>query len=222
MLMSSFKSKISNFWYYYKYYLLVAVLAVFATVIAVKSCADRQNYDLCVMFATHSVEELGVDEDGLPIVFDTDDISLFLNEYVTDNNGDKTPSTQIISIFYGKTANDYSNASAIRAANISSGKCALYLLDKQNYNELHQNGFLYDLTELGESKYIEGDRFNILESGLLDSVEVFKAIQELETETPYYLCIRAYNENQAEKNSTYKKQHEAAIDTMKNIIKSAS
>lgn len=198
------KSKIQNFWYYYKYYLLTGALVLLALAIALNSCINRKDYDVNVLYATHGYSDTFYQGDELVTLFDT---------YAPDRNGDGVHDTQLVTINYGTTMQEYTSAGAARSANLASGKCLLFLLDKQNYQELSEGGFLEDLTVLGDSEYISGDAFLAYESGLLDNVSGFKAINE-----PYYLCLRKYDEVRAQKDEKFKDQYESAKKLLENII----
>lgn len=198
------KSKIQNFWYYYKYYLLVGALVLLAFAIALNSCFNRKDYDVNVLYATHGYSDTFYQGDELVTIFDT---------YAPDRNGDGVRDTQLITINYGSTMQEYTSAGAARSANLASGKCLLFLLDEQNYQELSEGGFLEDLTSFGESEFIKGDAFLAYDSGILDNVSGFKAINE-----PYYLCLRKYDETRAQKDKNFKAQFDAAKSLLENII----
>lgn len=198
------KAKLLNFWYYYKYYVLGAVMALLVLAIALNSCFNRKDYDVNVLYVTHGYSDTFYQGDDLISVFDT---------YVPDINGDGNRDSQLITINYGTTMQEYNSAGAARSANLASGKCVLFLLDEQNYNELSSGGFLEDLTALGSSDYVNGNAFLAYDSGLLDNVSGFKAMDE-----PYYLCLRKYDEGRAQNDKKFAQQYTAAKQLLTNII----
>ena len=73
------KAKLLNFWYYYKYYVLGAVMAILVLAIALNSCFNRKDYDVNVLYVTHGYSDTFYQGDELISVFDT---------YAPDINGD--------------------------------------------------------------------------------------------------------------------------------------
>ena len=197
------KNKIANIWYYYKYYLLAALLAVIVLAVAVKGCAEKKDYDVNLLFI-HGYSES---------FYQTDGIASALGSFAEDGNGDGITDVQIITINYGNTVQDSNNASAARSANLAAGKNVLFLLDEQNYNELKAGGFLAELSELGESEYLEGDRFDAVESGLFSEVSGLGADGQ-----KYYLCLRVYDSTKAKYDKSYDAQYNAAKSLITNIL----
>ena len=201
-----FKAKLKNFWYYYKYYLLIGAVLVFALLVAINSCFNRKSYDLSVLYVTYGYSDSFFQTGELISVFDT---------YVPDTNADGVCNSQFITINYGTTFQESNSAGAQRSANLASGKALLYLLDERNYRELKEGGFLADITELGESEFInaDGDAFLAYDSGMLDEVSGFKALNQ-----PHYLCLRVFDSKKADRDEEFRTQYETAKQTLKNII----
>lgn len=200
----TFKKRIENIWYYYKAYLIAGIVAVIALCVAINSCANRKKYDVNILYMTHGYADS---------FYQTDELSELFAAYTDDVNGDGITNTQIITIRYGETLQDINSANATRSANLAAGKNVLFLIDEQNYTELKNGGFLADISSLGESEYLESDRFCIFDSGLLDNVSGFKQVGDR-----YYLCLRTYDESKANTDASYKKQYDAAKQLLQNII----
>lgn len=195
------QKKLENIWYYYKYHILGGLLAIVAVAFAVGSCVSRGSYDVNILYMTHGY----VDIDG-----QMDDI---FDGYMTDINGDGVANTQVITINYGTTLQEMQSAGAARSANLAAGKNVLFLCDEQNYTELKDGGFLMDMSELGQSQYLDGDRFSATDAGILSSIEGFS-----NSDAKYYFCIRTYDEDKADSDAKYAAQYDAAFEFMKNII----
>ena len=194
-------SKLENVWYYYKYYILGGILALVVLAIAIGSCAKRGKYDVNVLYMTHEYVDVNRQLDPL------------FDNYAKDVNGDGKANTQVITISYGTTLKEMQSAGAARSANLAAGKNVLFLCDEQNYNELKAGGFLMDLSELGESQYLSGDKFDASSSGMLDSIEGMK-----NSKSNYYFCIRTYDEKKMQTDGNYGAQYDAAFAFMKNVI----
>lgn len=192
--------KFENIWYYYKYYILGGIVALVAIAFAVGSCVNKGTYDIKMLYMTHGY----VDIDG--------GIDTLMSEYASDVNRDGVSNVQVITINYGTTLQEAQSAGAARAANLTAGENVLFLVDEQNYNELKENGFLMDISDLGQSQYLNGDRFDATASGMLSSVEGFE-----KSELNYYLCIRTYDESKASIDKNYDKRYEAAYSFIKNV-----
>lgn len=200
----TFKKRIENLWYYYKAYLIAGIVALVALCIAINSCANRKKYDVNILYMTHGYADS---------FYQTDELSELFATYTDDVNGDGIANTQIITIRYGETMQDINSANATRSANLAAGKNVLFLVDEQNYTELKNGGFLADISSLGESEYLETDRFCIFDSGILDTVSGFKQVGD-----QYYLCLRTYDKAKADSDASYKTQYEAAKQLLQNII----
>ena len=198
------KNKLANLWYYYKFYILIGVVALLALAVGINSCVNRREYDVNVLFATHGYSDSFYQSSELVDLFD---------EYATDANGDGLANTQFITINYGTTLQEANSANATRSANLASGKALLFLLDEQNYNELKAGGFLQDISDLGDSEYLNGDRFEIYNSGMLDEVSGFAQLDD-----QYYLCLRTFDSKKAEDNKDFAAQYDAAKSLLVNII----
>ncbi len=193
--------KLENLWYYYKNYLIVGVLLVIAIVIAVVSCNGRGSYDIRVLYMTHEYVDM------------TGQLDVLFSEFVADNNNDGVSNAQVITINYGTTLKEAQSAGATRSANLASGKNVLFLVDEQNYNELKAGGFLQDISHLGSSQYLQGDRFDAKSSGLLSKIEGFS-----HTESNYYICVRTFDEERAKTDKNCAAGYDAAYTLIKNIL----
>ena len=200
----NFKSKLQNFWYYYKYYLLIGTVLIFALFVAINSCVNRKNYDLNILYVSYGYSDSFFQSGEL--------ISLF-DGFAPDKNGDGISETQIITINYGTTFQESNSAGAQRSANLASGKALLFLLDERNYQELKAAGFLENIENLGQSDFVREDAFLAYDSGLLDNISGFKSVNR-----PYYLCLRKYDEARAGSDSDFKAEYDSAEQTLINII----
>ncbi len=205
--MKSVLKKLSNIWYYYKYYMLAVLIAAVALFMTVKSCREKNDYDVSLLFMNHGYGTNFYRTETI------DQISQILGQFSPDRNEDGKTDVQVITINYGNTFQQNNSANSARSANLAAGKSVLFLLDDQNYSELKAGGFLADLSELGQSEYLEGDSFDAISSGLFSSVENFVVEGE-----SFHLCLRVYDEKKAESDSAFAEQYTAAKTLITNII----
>lgn len=193
--------KLENFWYYYKNYLIIGLVLIVSIIVGIVSCVGKGTYDINVLYMTHEYVDM------------TGQLDMLFSNYADDFNGDGLQNAQVITINYGTTLKEAQSAGATRSANLASGKNILFLVDEQNYNELKAGGFLQDISHLGSSQYLEGDRFDAKASGLLSSIEGFS-----KTESNYYLCVRTFDAERAKTDSKYAKKYDDAYALIKNIL----
>ncbi len=193
--------KLENLWYYYKNYLLVGCLLIIAVIVGIVSCANRGTYDVNVLYMTHEYVDM------------TGQLDMLFTGFADDFNGDGVENAQVITINYGTTLKEAQSAGATRSANLASGKNILFLVDEQNYNELKAGGFLQDISHLGQSSFLEGDRYDAKASGLLSTIEGFS-----KTKSNYYLCVRTFDSERAKTDSKYAKKYDDAYAVIKNIL----
>ncbi len=195
------RKKLENLWYYYKNYLLIALVLLISIVVGIVSCVGKGTFDINVLYMTHEYVDM------------TGQLDMLFSEFVDDFNGDGVKNAQVITINYGTTLKEAQSAGATRSANLASGKNILFLVDEQNYTELKAGGFLQDISHLGSSPYLESDRFDAKASGLLLSIEGFS-----KTKSNYYLCVRTFDEERAKTDSKYAKKYDEAYAVIKNIL----
>ncbi len=200
----TFKKRLGHIWYYYKFYILCGVIVLMALAVGLNSCFNRRKYDVNVLYMTHGYSDT---------FYQTDELCNLFDSFAEDTNGDGLANVQFITINYGTTVSESNSAYATRSANLAAGKNVLFLLDTKNYEELKNGGFLEDISNLGTSEYLIGDRYEIFNSGLLDNVSGFKQIGE-----QYYLCLRTYDEKKAKNDADYKAQYESAKALLTNVI----
>lgn len=128
-----FREKVQNFFSYYKYRVLAAVLAVIAVCVTVRSCASRKDYDLCVVVNFGRKLETEVSEN----------ISAELQKICPDFNGDGKISVKVSDCSYSrddyKLSGDYSTFTAVESkfyASFGSEENMIFLLSEDVLNDI--------------------------------------------------------------------------------------
>lgn len=195
------QEKLENFWYYYKWYVIGGLVLVIMLIVGIRSCTLKTNPDLYVLFAVdRSPNSL--------LVRETED---WLGSLTEDVNGDGEATAQLLTTTTTDQWNGYNSAAML--VQVNSGKAILYILTDDTYATLHENGVLQDLTAMvGESPYLEGDRYCITASGNLDHLGGFAE------EQPYYLCVRKVEGTTFEGEERYETQLRLAENVLKYMV----
>ncbi len=194
-------SKLNNFWYYHKWHLLLVLFLVATFIVGVRSCQQRPNPDLYVLFTKKDNQ----------IPFQATQLEEFFGAMVEDLNGDGKTTALVTQV--ALKAQDGTN-SATMLVQVNSGHSVLYILTDETYRILHENNVLADLGGLGQSDYIDGDRYLLSASGILDDMEYFK-----NDDTIYYLGIRKVDGTTLEDSEEHRAQLRLAESVMKQLIK---
>ena len=140
----TFAEKLQNFWYYYKYVMLVVVFLAVALGISIAQCAGREKFDTEVILytrASYTEKQIAA-------------IEAELEKYCDDLDGDGVVNVQVIDCSYHKnTGFEHSNAKESKLnANITSNDVAiLYITDDETYKlltdryESHDIDFFVDI-----------------------------------------------------------------------------
>ncbi len=195
------RKKLENFWYYYKWHTLGGLFLLVTALVAVHSCRMRVNPDLYLLYM----------RDETPIASQTAELEGWLSAMVEDINEDGEKTARVMS--YSRSNMWNGDDSAAMVVQVNAGDAVLYLVSETTYNTLHQNGVLQDLSAMGDSPYLEGDRYKITDSGVLKELEYF----ESDTDR-LYLCMRKVAGTSFEKEPRYLAQQEQGQRVLKQII----
>lgn len=204
------RSKFENFWYYYKWHTIGAIFILLTILVGTYSCSQKEDPDFQLLYV----------RDDTPLAEQADALQVWLNGMIEDTNGDGETVAKVISVARSNMWNgDDSQAMVV---NVATGDALLYLVSEQTYNLLHEQEtpVLQDLSFLGESPYLEGDRYNLRASGVLDEMnyeEIYPFKMEKEKE-PLYLCLRCVKGTALEGSEKHLKQEELSIELLKKII----
>ena len=194
------REKLENFWYYYKWYVIGGALVLMALIVGIHSCSVKPNPDHYVLYAVdHSPNALLVEE--------TEE---WLGTLTRDVNGDGKTSARLMATTTTDQWNGYNTAAMLVQAN--SGKAVLYIMTEATYKIMSENGMLQPLE--GESPYLQGDRYDLMASGVLEAVPGFAE----ETQN-YYLGIRKVEGTTFEGKEHYIQQEELAKEMLASLIK---
>lgn len=199
MTKEEFRKKAENFWYYYKWYVVGAIILILTLLVGIRSCNRKVHADLHVLFAA----------DRSPNSILVAEMQDWLASMTPDVNQDGEAVARVMTT---ATIDQWSgNNTAAMVVQATTGEAVLYFLTDETYKILHDNGMLQTLP--GESPYMEGDRYLLKKSGALDAVPVYA-----EEEEEIYLCIRKVAGTNLDGSERHIKQEELAKSILKRLI----
>lgn len=200
----TFKMKLENFWFYYKWYILAAILIICMAVVSIHSCANKKSIDMYVLYMVNGAYSTQANEQ----------LALKLENYVDDIDGDGEKRVQIITISFSDVLdrNDMAQESALTrlVGQISAGPALFYVFDDANYKALKEAEVkILDEIDMTLSA-AEADRFNATVHGFFDD------IPEFENEENLYFGVRV--SDGITENDTRYSQVKQSRDTLGKII----
>lgn len=150
----TFKDRVSNIWYYYKWMIIIVGVLVLALIIATVQLIDQKDNDIDMLY-------IGA---GVLSVSDNGKLKDFVADYVNDINGDGTKqvglleltaTTDNVSRIDGESVTiDYdTNKSVLQRfeTEVRAGDALIYLCDDYYYERLKSTGVLAPLSSVLES-----------------------------------------------------------------------
>lgn len=150
----TFKDRVSNIWYYYKWMIIIAGVLVLALIIATVQLIDQKDNDIDMLY-------IGA---GVLSVSDNGKLKDFVADYINDINGDGTKqvglleltaTTDNVSRIDGESVTiDYdTNKSVLQRfeTEVRAGDALIYLCDDYYYERLKSAGVLAPLSSVLES-----------------------------------------------------------------------
>lgn len=197
---STVSKKLENFWYYYKWYVVGGVFLLLTLLIGIRSCNQRVQTDLYLLYVC----------DETPNAAQTAELEEWFAALAEDRDADGAKTAKVLPIARTNMWNG-DDASAM-VVQVNTGEAVLYLLSETAYDTMHTNEVLQDLSAY-ESPYVNGDRYDLTASGILQSIPGFA-----EEEATFYLCIRKVAGTSAEGDAHYEAQQAQAKAVLEQII----
>ena len=195
------RKKAENFWYYYKWYVVGGIFLLFTILAGITTCKPVKNMDFYMLYL----------RDDTPNAAQVAQMEEWLSPMVPDLNNDGVKAAKIMGISRSNMWNG--DDSAAMVVQINSGDAVFYMVSDTAYETLHANDVLQDLSSVGESEFLEGDRYRISASGILGELEGFDG-----EEGTFNLCIRRVKGTSFEGDPENEAQEKAAFDVLKKII----
>lgn len=184
---TTFKEKLSHFWYYYKGAVIAVVIAAVIISFVCVQCASTKPDDIrVVLYDNHIVTDN-----------QTRQIEKYLESVCKDYNGDGTVKVTVINCTFetGSSTADYqlTKQQRLQSAIAADKKATVFITSKETYNyvdNLSDSDLLWDYFELNQDFYNSVDTdFNIdLQQGLVISVRKIEGtlIEDNKTAIEFY------------------------------------
>lgn len=203
----SFKSKIENFWYYYKWHTVAALVILLAVGVGLSQCIGREDIDIVVYY-------LSAD----PITYSEDKINLknAIEPYVRDYSGDGKVRIEIENYYIGEDYDpDLVRDNLKTFSNLyTAGSVMLIMTDTVGLKQMTDVGYFGDISDLTDEPLLyDGTVWNAEGSAFSESESLKN------WDTPMYWGVRVFNEKSLISISKTKgEEYEFAREVLANII----
>lgn len=169
---------LENFWYYYKWHTIIAVILIVGIIVGISSCVSRKKMDLCIYYFS-----------GEPLAYKEDSINLYnsLLPYVSDFTGDGFVRLEIKNYYIG--AGNEKDQLQQFTTELQGGTALLILMDQKGLEQMLDTPYLGQITDIAPNVEYDGRIWNADGSD-------YRACAELEHWTEdMYFGLRVFDEN---------------------------
>ena len=203
----SFKSKLENFWYYYKWHTLGALVVLLAVGVGLSQCIGRVDIDVVVYYLS---------ADPISYAEDKTNLKKALEPYVRDYTGDGQVRIEIENYFIGENHDaDMVKDNLRNFSNMyTAGSVMLIMVDDAGLKQMTEVGYFGDISDLTDEPLLyDGTVWNA-------ECSAFKNSESLKYwTTPMYWGVRVFNEKSLISISKTKgEEYEFAREVLSNII----
>ena len=203
----SFKSKFENFWYYYKWHTLGALVILLAVGVGLSQCIGRVDIDVVVYYLS---------ADPISYAEDKTNLKRALEPYVRDYTGDGKVRIEIENYFIGENHDaDMVKDNLRNFSNMyTAGSVMLIMVDDAGLKQMTEVGYFGDISDLTDEPLLyDGTVWNAEGSA-------FKNSESLKYwTTPMYWGVRVFNEKSLISISKTKgEEYKFAREVLSNII----
>lgn len=206
----TFKEKWDNYWYHYKW-LTLAIAAIAVLIFSlIWSITHATKYDASLSVVT-----------VFPFETVSDSLHQKLDPYLEDGNGDGE--VNLLLAFYsmpddspGADAQAQMAQQMKLVAQLSIGEDFLFLVDDAGYARVHDQLELVfeDLTPYSDSDHVEGDKYRLNGTKLLDEIGMN------DWEDPLYLCFTDFSvyDESVQNDPELIQRHESSLNMLKALM----
>ena len=221
---ATFSDKLSNFWYYHKYHVIIAVVAVAVLIYLSTSLVMKEKYDyeiICVLQNPVITRENGdylSDGSGEKTYIyeeDSDYLKRYLESVGDDLNGDGkvTVSINYINIEENReTATEIQKHKEQILTALRTGECMILLGDKTGFDFLSEADALEDLSSLTPVPLAYDGKALLLNDRLGEK------IGRGDEDIPIYIGLRVFNGTLAQMSDQKKEDFANAEKLIENIL----
>lgn len=202
----------SNFWYYYKWYVIGAAGLIVCLVIFLVECVFTVRADFTMTYLGR-IEKMGQIE-----AYTLEDK---LAPHTEDINQDEKSVVKVNIIYLDRTQQSEEMGAMFKLADIEmmGGDTVVYLFDEQYLSRYERYGF-YDLTEWAEKYNIDESLLKRYDDGRVYAISmaqnpILNSVEGINTEG-LYLAVRPLRDN--DKTDWHKKNHQNGLVMAEYII----
>ena len=195
----TFKEKIQNYWYHFKWHTILSVFLIVVIAVSVTQCVNREKQDMIVvMFAYSMVADSQMSR-----------VEEYIEQYATDIDGNGKVAVQVVNCSFNQKSGNRQYAQAVlqkvQAMIATEPKAILYIVDEnaEKYiNTITENGVFESETKLLSEEFYSKcggtEEYETLPEGLK-------------------IAYRKISDTTMEKNELAKKVHSAAKEVYNKI-----
>lgn len=134
----TFKEKLQNYWYHFKWYTISAVVVIAILAVLVAQCASRESYDFITVFYTYNA----VSDEYI------EKMEAYIEQYAQDIDGDGKVAVEVVNCSFDMSENNQKLNNAafakVQAFIAAEPKAVLYIVDKKGENflkQINEDGF---------------------------------------------------------------------------------
>ena len=199
ILPQTFKEKLQNFWYHFKWHTILSVLLIGVIAVSVAQCATREKQDMIVvMFAYSMVADSQMSQ-----------VEEYIEQYATDIDNDGKVNVRVVNCTFNQRSNNkqytLSILQKVQAMIATEPKAILYIVDEkaEKYiNTITENGVFESKTKLLDEEFYSKcggtEEYETLPEGLK-------------------IAYRKISDTTMEKNETAQKVYEASKEIYNKI-----
>lgn len=201
----SFPKKVENFWYHYKWVLIVSVIVIGFAVYMIVDLATKEIPDMIIACTV---------DNGL--VYRGEALEKYFEEYCEDINGD---GKVVVSVTFAPmnqdaNINDIETNSTKLFAELSNANCVLILTDDASCYSL-ENVTTEDLSAISDSDMIDGKKLKMNSKLLRDCINWAQMPEDM------YLVLRTPVQTLSDSVEDMAKSHDYAVEFLKRLIADA-
>ncbi|MEG1743018.1 MAG: hypothetical protein RR246_02505, partial [Clostridia bacterium] len=182
----TFKSRLENFWYFYKWQTIIGMIILIGIIISIVQMSSNKSPDAMMMYVGPSTL----------YVKDKQTISSTAEQYLSDYNNDGEKKMDLLEIninLGGENAEalfEY-NYSALQRFNaeVATGDAIIYVLEKNFYKSLSEQGILTKLSDVLDDDMMPAEKYD--DYGVcIKNIDYFKQDGYKSMNDDLILCIR--------------------------------
>lgn len=201
----TFKQRVANFWYYYKWHTIIGLFIAAVLAFGCVQCATKENPDYTVIMAFDKTMPSGI----------TDAIETHLEQYAEDINGDGKTVVHVYDVSSSHDKDIQEAQSTKLVAEMQRGEAMLFIVDDVYFDKLYD----LDVFEKNSDYFPDKDGYAInLRNTNFQAL--INSVQKNCINNNFYLAKRVVKGTDFESNKTSVKAEQDSMKLMRKFIDS--